>query len=110
IPIEQVENFAAARPTTERAELQSAPGSDVAQHYLHGTLSDTGRDQFRATLGSFADRASVGWAADQVAARTGCKGVTKSVTQGGVTRVQSGLRCLARVDKLARKAGAKRAR
>ncbi len=110
IPIEQVENFIAARPTTERAELQSAPGSDLSQFYLHGTLSDAGRAQFRATLGAFADRATAAHAAEVAAARTGCKGVTKSVTQGGVSRVQSALRCLARKDQLARKAGTKGAR
>jgi hypothetical protein len=110
IPIEQVENFVAARPTTERAELQSAPGSDLSQFYLHGTLSDAGRAQYRATLGAFVDRATAADAAETAATRTGCKGVTKSVTQGGVSRVQSALRCLARNDSLARKAGAKGAK
>lgn len=110
IPIEQVENFVAARPTTERAELQAAPGSDLSQFYLHGTLSDEGRAQYRATLGGFADRAAAAEAAEQAAARTGCKGVTKSVTQGGVSRVQAALRCLARHDRLARRAGAKGAK
>jgi hypothetical protein len=110
IPIEQVENFVAARPTTERVELQSAPGSDPAYFYLHGTMSDAGRAAYRAALGSFADRANEAWVAEQAAGRTGCKGVTRSVTQGGVARVQSALRCLARGDRLARKAGSKGAK
>ncbi len=109
IPIEQVENFIAARPTTERMELQSA-GGDLSQFYLHGTLSEAGRAQYRATLGAFVDRATAADAAEAAAARTGCKGVTKSVTQGGVSRVQSALRCLARNDRLAKRAGAKGAK
>jgi dienelactone hydrolase len=110
IPIEQVENFIAARPTTERVELESAPGSDISQFYLHGTLSDNGRAQYRAALGSFVDRATAADGAEVAATRTGCKGVTKSVTQGGVGRVSSALRCLARNDRLARETGAKGAR
>jgi acetyl esterase/lipase len=110
IPIEQIENFVAARPTTEHVELQSAPGSDPAQFYLHGTLSDAGRAAYRAALGSFVDRAAADYVAEQAAGRTGCKGVTKSVTQGGVGRVSTALRCLARGDRLARKADAKAAK
>ncbi len=111
IPIEQVEHFVAARPTTERVELQAAPNSDLSQFYLHGTLSDAGRAAYRATLGAFVDRAVAADAAERAAARTGgCKGVTKSVAQGGVGRVQSALRCLARADRLVRRAGAKGAR
>ena len=110
IPIEQIENFVAARPTTERVELQSAPGSDPAQHYLHGTLSDAGRGAYRAALGSFVDRASADYAAEQAAARLRCKGVAKSVSQGGVSRVASALRCLARNDSAVRRAGAKGAK
>ena len=110
IPIEQIDNFVAARPTTEHVELQSAPGSDPAQHYLHGTLSDTGRSEFRAALGSFIDRAAAAYDAERAASRMGCPGVRKSVTQAGVARVQAALRCLARRDKLVRKAGAARAK
>jgi dienelactone hydrolase len=109
IPIEQIEHFLAARPTTERMELQSAAG-DLSQFYLHGTLSEAGRATYRATLGGFVDRETAADAAETAAARTGCKGVTKSVTQGGVSRVQSALRCLARNDRLAKRAGAKRAK
>jgi acetyl esterase/lipase len=110
IPIEQIENFVAARPTTEHVELESAPGSDLSQFYLHGTLSDAGRSAYRATLGAFVDRATAADAAEAAAARTGCKGASKSVTQGGVSRVSSALRCLARSDRLVRKAGAEGAR
>lgn len=98
IPIEQVDDFVAARPTTQRVELESAPGSDLGGFFLHGTLSDSGRDEYRAAIGSFADRAVVAHAADLAAERTGCGGVTRSVTQGGTTRLQKALRCLARTD------------
>ena len=109
IPIEQVENFIAARPTTERIELESA-GGDTSKFYLHGTLSDAGRATYRATLGAFVDRASAAWDADRAASRTGCKGVTRSVALGGLDRLQAALRCLARSDTLAREAGTRGAK
>ena len=98
IPIEQIDNFVAARPTTQRVELESSPGFDLSQFYLHGTFSDNGRNQYRAALGSFVDRAATAYAAERNATRTGCKGVTRTVTRGGAARVQSALRCLARAD------------
>ncbi len=104
IPIEQVENFIAARPTTERIELESA-GGDTSMYYLHGTISEAGRATYRATLGAFVDRASADYDAELAASRTGCKGVRKSVTVGGIDRLQAALRCLARGDTLARRAG-----
>ncbi|MEA2219804.1 MAG: hypothetical protein QOJ35_2430 [Solirubrobacteraceae bacterium] len=110
IPIEQVDDFVAARPTTQRVELESAPGSDPAQMYLHGTLSDAGRAQYRAALGAFADRAVAADAADHAAEETGCRGVTRSIRRAGLGGVQRALRCLARGDELARRAGAARAR
>ena len=110
IPIEQVENFLAARPTTQRAELEAAPGSDLRSFFVHGTLSDGGRGQYRAAIGSFVDRVAAAYDAERAAARMGCKGITRSVTSGGVARVQKALTCLAKADRRARKAGAKRAR
>jgi dienelactone hydrolase len=110
IPIEQIDNFVAARPTTQRVELESSPGFDLSRFYLHGTFSDNGRNQYRAALGSFVDRAAAAYAAERSATRTGCKGVTRTVALGGAARVQSALRCLARADSVARKAGAARAR
>jgi acetyl esterase/lipase len=109
IPIEQVESFLAVRPTTQRAELEAAPGSDLRSFYLHGTLSDGGWTQYRATLGSFVDRVAAAYDAERAASRTGCKGVRRSFAAGGLARVQKALTCLARADALARKAGAKRA-
>ena len=73
-------------------------------------MSEAGRGQYRAAIGSFVDRAAESYKAERAAARTGCKGVTRSVSQGGVARLQSALRCLARSDATARKAGAERAR
>jgi dienelactone hydrolase len=110
IPIEQIDNFVAARPTTQRVELEAAPGSDLGQYYLHGTMSENGRNQYRAALGSFVDRAAATYAAERQAARTGCNGVTRSLTLGGAVRVQQALGCLARADGLVRKAGARGAR
>ena len=110
IPIEQVDNFVAARPTTQRVELEPAPGSDLRSFYLHGTLSDGGRGQYHAAIGAFVDRAAAAYEAERAAARTGCTGTTRSVTAGGVGRVQRALTCLARADALARRAGAQRAR
>ena len=110
IPIEQIDNFVAARPTSQRVELESSAGFDLNQFYLHGTFSDNGRSQYRAALGGFVDRAATAYTAERNATRTGCKGVTRTVTAGGAARVQSALRCLARADSLARKAGAARAR
>lgn len=110
IPIEQIDNFVAARPTTQRVELEAAPGSDLGQYYLHGTMSENGRNQYRAALGSFVDRAAATYAAERQAARTGCNGVTRSLTLGGAVRVQQALSCLARADGLVCKAGARGAR
>ncbi|MDX6682421.1 MAG: hypothetical protein QOG94_2460 [Solirubrobacteraceae bacterium] len=112
IPIEQVDRFVAARPTSERMELEGVPGgpADPSQIFLHGTLSDSGRGQYRATLGRFVDRAAASYAAERHAARTRCKGVTRTVGQSGSPRMQTALRCLARSDAGARRAGAARAR
>lgn len=110
IPVAQIDNFVAARPTTERVELESALRSDPSGFYLHGTMSDHGRDEYRSAIGSFADRAVAAYNAEQQAAATGCKGVATTVSQGGVRRVATALRCLARSDAVARKAGAAGAR
>jgi len=110
IPIEQIDNFVAARPTSQRAELESAPGSDLSGFYLHGTFSDNGRNQYRAQIGSFVDREAAAYAAEREATRTGCKGVTRSLSLSGRERVQAALRCLARNDRLARRAGVARAK
>jgi len=111
IPIEQVENFVAARPTSQRVELEGVPGgpADPSQVYLHGTLSDNGRSQHRATLAAFVDRAAASHAAERDATRTRCKGVMRTVGQAGSSKLQTALRCLARSDRAARKAGAARA-
>jgi hypothetical protein len=110
IPIEQIDNFVAARPTTQRVELESSAGFDLNQFYLHGTFSENGRNQYRAALGAFVDRAAAGYAAERDARRTGCRDVTRSVTLAGSARVQAALRCLARADSASRRAGAARAK
>ncbi len=112
IPVEQVENFVAARPTSQRVELEGVPGgpADPTQVYLHGTLSDNGRSQHRAAIAAFVDRAAASYAAERDAARTRCKGVTRTVGQAGAAKLRVALRCLARSDRAARKAGARRAK
>jgi hypothetical protein len=73
-------------------------------------MSENGDNQYRAALGSFVERAAAAHSAERKAARTGCKGVTRSLTRGGAMRVQQALSCLARADGLARRAGARGAR
>lgn len=109
VPIEQMRSFVAARRTTWHVEMQSAAG-DLSKFYLHGTFSDAGQATYRATLGGFIDRAVKSYADERAARRTRCKGVTRSVTHGGVRRMRSALRCLARKDRFARRAGTRRAR
>jgi pimeloyl-ACP methyl ester carboxylesterase len=108
IPIEQVDDFVAARPTTQRVELDSEPGADPSHFFLHGTLSDAGRDEYRAAVGSFVDRAAAAHDAERDAERTGCGGVTRSMAHGGAARLQKALLCLARTDAPAHEAGAPR--
>lgn len=109
IPIAQIDNFVAARPTTERIELESTVGFDLSGFYLHGTLSPAGLEQYRAEIGSFVDRAAASYKAERAARKTGCAGVLRSVSQAGASKVISALRCLARRDSRAKKAGPKRA-
>ncbi len=110
IPIAQIDNFVAARPTTERIELESTVGFDLSGFYLHGTMSPAGLAQYRAAIGSFVDRAAASYKAERTARKTHCDGVLRSVSQAGAPKVVSALRCLARHDSKAKKAGAKRAR
>ena len=109
IPIEQVENFIAARPTTERVELERA-GSDLSKFYLHGTLSDAGRATYRATLGAFVDRAARGLRrrAGGRAHRLQGRGEVRDAGRSEPRPVRAALPCPG--DRLARKAGAKGAK
>ncbi len=90
------QRFVAARPTTQLIGLQAGDRGNSAQDFMHGTVSDVGRGQYMAGIGSFADAAVRARAAEREAARTGCSQVARSVLETGPKRLQSALRCLAR--------------
>ena len=94
--------FAAVRPTTQLVELAPGDPADASTDFMHGTISEAGRAQYAAALGSFADRAVAARDAERSAARTGCSGVNRSVAEVGVQGLRSALRCLARKDAEAR--------
>jgi acetyl esterase/lipase len=98
--------FAAARPTTQTLELEAGDPTNPADDFMHGTISQAGRVQYANAIGSFADRAVAGRAAERNAARTGCSGVSRSLAEIGLPGLQSGLRCLARKDAEALRGGA----
>ena len=85
-----------ARPTTQLIELEPGDKNDPTTQFMHGTVSEAGRAQYMAGIGSFADRAVAARNAERQAARTGCSGVTRSVGETGPQGLASGLRCLAR--------------
>ncbi len=97
--------FAAARPTTQVIELEAGDANNPGDDFMHGTVSAAGRAQYGNAIGSFADRAVVGHAAERQAAQTGCSSVTRSLGEVGVASLLSGLRCLARKDAAADRAG-----
>lgn len=105
VPVAQSDAFMAARPTTQRAELPSGDQADPAAWWLHGTLSEEGRARYASALGAFADRAAAAHRDERRARRLRCSGVTRSVAQVGERRVRRALRCLARRDARARRAG-----
>jgi hypothetical protein len=88
--------FQAARPTTQLIELEAGDGANPRTKFMHGTVSDAGRGQYMAAVGSFVDRAAAGRASDREAAGTGCAQVARSVSETGPKGLQSALRCLAR--------------
>ena len=99
--------FRAARPTTQFVGLEPGSRSDPSTSFVHGTVSETGRAQYAAAVGSFADRAVAAHAAERVGARTGCSGVGRSLTEIGLTALRAALRCLARKDVGARGAASR---
>jgi acetyl esterase/lipase len=90
------QRFQAARPSTQLVELAAGDQADPLTRFMHGTVSDGGRGQYMAGVGSFADRAVAGRVADRRASRSGCSQVTRSVAQTGPKGLQSALRCLTR--------------
>jgi len=100
------QRFQAARPTTQVVELEPGDRNNRATDFMHGTVSDVGRVHYMSSIGAFADREVTARNAERVAARTGCLQVTRSVAQAGLPALQNGLRCLARKDVDAQRAGA----
>ena len=90
--------FKSARPTTELLELERGDKSNRSQDFMHGTVSELGRNQYLSGIGAFADRAVSARAAERDAARRGCSQVARSVTETGPKALQDGLRCLARKE------------
>jgi acetyl esterase/lipase len=97
--------FAAARPTTQTLALEPGDPSNPADDFMHGTISQAGRAQYAAAIGSFADRAVSARTAERVAAGTGCAQVSRSLGEVGLTALKGALRCLARKDAQATAAG-----
>jgi acetyl esterase/lipase len=97
--------FAAARPTTQTLTIEPGDPNNPADDFMHGTASAAGRLAYDNTIGAFADRAVASREAERNAARTGCSSVSRSLNEIGLPGLQSGLRCLARKDAEARRAG-----
>ena len=99
--------FRAARPTTQTVSLEAGNRADPSTNFVHGTVSDAGRGAYASAIGSFADRAVAAHDAERIGARTGCSGVGRSVTEFGLAGLRAALRCLARKDATARRAGSR---
>ncbi|MEA2232215.1 MAG: hypothetical protein QOD83_2031 [Solirubrobacteraceae bacterium] len=105
MPREQLDRFLAARPTTESVELESNLTVTPETWWLHGTLSDAGRERYLAAIGGFADRAVATRNAERAAERSACRG-TDALS---VVTMTGALRCLARNDPTVPRAGKARA-
>jgi acetyl esterase/lipase len=99
------QRFQAARPTTQLIELEPGDRGNRANDFMHGTVSDLGRNQYMAGIGAFADRAVGARAAERDASRTGCSQVARSFAEIGPVGLRNALRCLASKDAEARAAG-----
>jgi acetyl esterase/lipase len=97
--------FQAARPTTQVVMLEPGDPSDPTTDFMHGTVSQVGRERYAAALGAFADREVAARAAELDASRTGCALVNRSLGEVGLPGLQVGLRCLARKDAESLRAG-----
>ncbi len=102
VSAEHAARFQAARPTTQLVDLAAGDPADPATTFVHGTVSDAGRGQYQAAIGAFADRAVAAGRAERRAARTGCAGVGRTLSEVGLNTVKRALRCLARKDAGAR--------
>jgi acetyl esterase/lipase len=97
--------FQAARPTTQVVALEPGDPNDPSTDFMHSTVSAIGRQHYESAIGAFADRAVAAREAERSATRTGCSLVNRSLGEIGLPGLQTGLRCLARKDAEALRAG-----
>jgi hypothetical protein len=97
--------FQVARPTTQVVALEPGDPDDSSTDFMHGTVSAIGRAHYESAIGAIADRAVAARDAERNAARTGCSLVNRSLGEIGLPGLQVGLRCLARKDAEALRAG-----
>jgi acetyl esterase/lipase len=102
------ERLTAVRPTTLAIEVDSGDRSEASARFVHGTLSARGRAAYDAAIGSVADRAVAARVAERRAARMGCVGAARSITEIGKPAMVRALRCIARHDARAKAAGKRR--
>ena len=109
VSADQAERFRAQRPTTQMVELAAGNPGDMADYWLHGSLSDAGRGHYLSSLRAFTDRAVAAHRAARSAARTRCAQVNRRLGRIGSAVLGAALRCLARRDAVSARAGAARA-
>ena len=57
VPAIQSAHFAAAHPSTKVVTLDPGDPADASTHFVHGTISAQGREEYNAAIASFAARA-----------------------------------------------------
>ena len=57
VPAIQSARFAAAHPSTKVVTLEAGDPTVRSMHFMHGTLSAQGREEYNAAIASFAARA-----------------------------------------------------
>jgi hypothetical protein len=105
VPEIQAARFQAARPTTQTVELEAGDPNDPSAAFVHGTISEAGRAEYAAAIGSLVDRAVSTRDAGRSASRTGCAQVGRSIAEVGLAVLRNALRCLAHKDVRSRSAG-----
>jgi acetyl esterase/lipase len=105
VPAIQAARFQAARPTTQTVELEAGDPNDPSAAFVHGTISEAGRAEYAAAIGSLVDRAVSTRDAGRSASRTGCAQVGRSIAEVGLAVLRNALRCLAHKDVGSRSAG-----
>lgn len=96
IPPDQVERFRAMRPTTQAVEIEAGDPSQEDQVWLHGTMSENGRNTYLQSIAGFTDRALANHQAALSATRMRCGGSNRRLSRIGIERFRRALRCLAR--------------